>query len=167
MQNIEEMLKDYYKKQKRIEYLKGRYTVLGDNIREIMQCISETRHTLEIILPAQRYDLERVSTSKTRTSPQEEALLDSERRMELKIRELQRDQQDSLIERYELEGECERFSNMILALEDDERTICEMKYRYKRSLTFIGYEVNADRRTISRRIQNIHDKFSEELGHIA
>ncbi len=164
MQNIEEMLKVYYKKQKRIEYLKGRYTVLGDNIREIMQCISETRHTLEIILPAQRYDLERVSTSKTRTSPQEEALLDSERRMELKIRELQRDQQDSLIERYELEGECEQIDKLILSLEDDERIICEMKYRHRKSLRYIGNEICADHSTVRRRLDNIHDKITEELG---
>jgi len=158
------MLKDYYKKQKRIEYLKGRYAVLGNNIKEIEECISNTKHTLEIILPAQRYDQERVSTSDTRRSPQEDALLESERRMEAKMKDLRCDQYDCLIEKYDLQMECEQIDKLILALEDDERMICEMKYRHRKSLRYIGHEMSADHSTVRRRLDNIHDKITEELG---
>lgn len=164
MQNIEEILKDYYKKQKRIEYLKGRYEVLGNNIREIEQCISETKYTLEVELPAQRYDLERVSTSKEPSSPQEKALLDAERRMEQKLQMLKSDRYESLMERCDIERDCEKINDLLLVMEDEEILICEMRYKYNRTFSYIGYKVDADPSTIHRRMTNIHKKMINELG---
>lgn len=158
------MLRDYYKKQRRIEYLKGRYAVLTNNIKEIERCISETHHTLAISLPSQRYDEERVSTSEAPTNPQEQALLDSERRMQLKMQELKSDRFDCLVERIDVEKGCQEVEKIILGLDDEEKLICEMKFNQKRSLTNIGYEICWDRTTVSRKIKRICEKVAFELG---
>lgn len=167
MQSIEEMLKDYYDKQKRIEYLKRRYERLGDNIKEVERHISSTKHTLEISLPSQRYDIERVSTSHLKHSPQETALIRSEERMEQQIRDFQLDQEECLIERYELEGECERLNSHIQLLNDEEQMICEMKYKFKKSLILIGYDINADRSTIHRKLKKIKEKLAQDIHNTA
>lgn len=158
------MLRDYYKKQKRIEYLKGRYAVLANNIKEIERCISETHHTLVISLPSQRYDEERVSTSGTPTNPQEQALLDSERRMQLKMQDLKSDQYDCLVEQLDVESECQLIEKVILELEEEEIMICELKFRHKKSLGYIGDEICTDRSTVSRKLKSICEKVSKELG---
>jgi len=167
LENIEELLKKHYANYKRIDYLKRKYDRLSNNMKELEQCISNTNHTLEVLLPSQRYDTEKVSTSKTHSSPQERALLQSEQRMEQKIRDFQQDQEDCLLERYELERECEEIDALIQGLEDDEQMICELKYKHKKSMTYISLEVCADRTTVRRRLIKIHEKFAEELGLIA
>lgn len=164
---IEEMLVDYYKKRNRIEYLKMRYETLSSNINETEQCISTTKHTLEVLLPSQQYGGERVSTSKSGTSPQERALLKSEERMEERIRLFYEERQECLLERYELENECEKVSVMFSLLNEEEEKICQFKYKDKMSFTAIGYELNMDRVTVRRRLIVIHKKMSEELSEIA
>lgn len=165
--DMSELLKSYYKKMKRIEYLKKRYERLSTNVSEVSKCISNASHTLEVLLPSQRYDNEKVTTSKTLNSPQENALIKSEERMEKQILDFQRDQEDCLLERYELEGECEELRVIIESLDDEDKKICEMRFKEKRSHRFIGDEICLDQSTVHRKIRKIYDKFAEELGLIA
>jgi len=165
MDNIEERIKEYYSSLKRIEYLNLKYERLSANVNELIKCISNSKHTLEVLLPAQRYDVERVSTSKTGVSPQERALLQSEERMEQKIFDFKRDQEDCLLERYELEGNCEDLRMLIEELNEQEQTICELRYRENKSYEMIGNVISADRSTVRRRVLNIHKKLAEELSN--
>lgn len=161
------MLKGYYEKQKRIIYLKRRYERLGDNIKETEQCISNANHTLEVLLPSQRYDLEKVSASKSGTSPQERALLQSEQRMEQKIKDFYNDQEECLLERYALENECEDLSILLESLDKDIQLMCELRYGLKKSFRYIGDRVNADGSTVKRRMDKLSKKITEELELIA
>jgi len=167
MKNVEEMLKGYYEKQKRIEYLKRKYERLDANIAEIERCISTANHTLEVVLPSQRYDIEKVSITKSGSSPQERALLDSEKRMEQKIKNFFQDKEDCLLERCELENQCEQVDVLLLILDDEEKRMCKLRFGEKKTYTMLGYDINLDRSTAARKLKKILEKLCEELRLVA
>lgn len=161
------MLKVYYEKQKKIDYLKGRYNKFSRMIQETKQCISETKHTLDILIPSQRYDNDRVMTSKMYDSPQERALLESEELMERKIRNFFVDQSDCLIERLDLENECQKLTEAILLLDEIDQSICKMRYKDQMSYSRIGDIAHADPTTIRRKMKKIHNRIIELLEFIS
>lgn len=164
MNKIEEVLKEYYKTQQMIEQLKGKYDRLSANIKEMKQCISNTRHTLDVTLPTVNYENTCVSESRANYSPQENALLKAERRLENRIQEFQEEQSISLLQRYELEAAAEEIKLTLMKLEEDEQTICELRYKVGKSMRVIGYEIQADHSTVCRRLKVIQEKIGRELG---
>jgi len=158
------MLKEYYQKQKRIKYFNQRYNQLDMKIEELEKQISGSQHTLEVVVSAMSYDGERVSTSKTLNSPQEKALLDSEKKMERLISDFRTQQTQCLLERNEMELDCDQLSKFIELLDDNDRQLCELRYKSNKSFREIGHIVQANHVTVKRWIRNIENKVTQELG---
>jgi DNA-directed RNA polymerase specialized sigma subunit len=164
LQEIENTLKEFYQKQKRIAYFKQRYEQLDKKIKILEKQISDSNHTLEVVVSAMSYDGDRVSTSSKPSSPQEKALLDSEKKMEQLISDYRNQQTECLLECSDLELDCEQLAKLIELLDEDDRQLCELRYQSNKSFREIGRIVQANHATVKRWIENIEDKINQELG---
>lgn len=159
---VEDMLYGYYRKLNRIESMKGLLARTTIRIERLEGDLRECRFDLQNTLKAINYNNDRISPNNP-TSQIEIELVKAEERTKQRLMEEKKEKYRLSNRIRNLERQTDNVEILLDILDEEQLIMIKEKYGSRKTHRQIAYLLNCDHSTISRNINKILKKLSEQL----